>query len=716
MVPLAPSMPAFFQQHLTGKRVVDGFQGHLRLFPVLLFPICLLLAPPANAQPASCDDAPDLIFHHGTLLTMDEAHPRAEALAIQGKTLLAIGSNEDVLALHQPSCGTQVIDLHGLTLMPGFIDSHAHWFSWREHICSVTGETTYPNLEDIMAQLSAHGWTSIAELNFGRPDVAPEHLDNALDLDARGLLSVRLNGYWGTLDDGSLIDVLADAHRTPATFYSDRIRARGVKMYVDDPFGTTDILSQEETNQLVQAAHDAGWQVAAHAVNESAVEKILTAYEQVLGTASNEQARHRIEHAVKVNDNQLQRMRQKGIIASFQLLGPPDWPSQETFQTYISNTHPEWALRWKDFVDATAEGLHEAGSTDAPFNEAPCDYSPFRSIYQAVTRMGYLDRDHAPWELAQRLTVENSLRLLTIEGAYATFEEEVKGSLTPGKWADLVVLSDNPMAVATPEALLDINALLTIVGGTVEYCDATAPYDLCNPSETFPVDSVLVTASRYLPDHTPDLAFDGHTDTHWGAGDHAPQWIQVDMGKDVRIAGIDLMVEQFPEGQTVHEIWASSNTPGAPLERLHTFSQHTATDQLLSYKAPPSLAAYRYYRILSTESPSWISWKEITFHPPVATAMASSDPGIPQAYALQQNYPNPFNPVTTISFELPEPGPVSLTIYDVWGREIAQLEAGTFAAGRFETTWDASLVQSGIYFYRLETPSFTATRKLVVLK
>ncbi len=449
------------------------------IFCVVLITTQLYGSQPQTNSPGSCDVSPDIIYYNGTIITMDPAFPRAEAIAIKAGSIQAVGSNGEILALLAPGCGASVVDLHGLTLLPGFNDSHTHWFSWRQHICSVTNDTTYPSLEGIMRMLSEKGWTSISELNFGRPDFVRDHLENAVDLDARGELSVRVNGYWGTLTDPSLIQILADSAIAPRTAFTNRIRVPGVKMYVDDPFGTTDIMTQEEVNQLVQFAHTGGWQIAAHAVNQSAVEKILNAYELALGSGSNDNHRHRIEHAVKVSDDQLTRMKQKGIVASFQLMGPPDWPDQTTFQTYISNTHPEWCLRWKDFDGAVAEGLRTTGSTDAPFNDTPCDYSPFRAIFQAITREGYLNRAHANWELSQRLSVQTALRLLTVDGAYATFEENIKGSLVPGKVADLVIVSENPLEISVPEDLLGIRTHLTMVGGEVEYCDTASHGSLC---------------------------------------------------------------------------------------------------------------------------------------------------------------------------------------------------------------------------------------------
>jgi predicted amidohydrolase YtcJ len=667
----------------------------------------VLYGSPTNETEA-CVLAPDIIYHSGVIVTMDPANPLAQAIAVSADTIVAVGSDEEVLALLLPGCGTRIVNLMGLTILPGFNDSHSHWFSWREHICSVSGTTSYPPLEDIMRILSENGWTSISELNFGRPDYAPEHLDNALDLDVRGELSVRLNGYWGTLDDTSLIEVLADSSRTPDRVYSDRIRAPGVKLYVDDPFGTTDILSWEETLDLVQTAHSHGWQITAHAVNESAVEKILSAYENVLGAESNENYRHRIEHAVKVSDDQLERMKQKGIVASIQLMGPPDWPDQTTFQTYISNTNPEWCLRWNDFVGSEAEGLAVTGSTDAPFNDSVCDYSPFRVIYQAVTRQGYLDREHADWELAQRLTIENSLRLLTSEGAYATFEENVKGTLAPGKWADLIVVSENPLDVAAPEDLLAIENYLTMVGGRIEYCNDLVLPDLCMPFENFPVDSFFVRASNYLSDQTPDLAFDGNTQTNWGAGDHAPQWIEIDLLDELRIAGIDLRVDQWPAGETWHQIHAKRNDPVAPYVLLHEFNEHTATDQVLTYSAPPDIEAYRYFRIVTTESPSWVAWKEIYLFEQDPTSVEKNDPHVPYSFALRQNYPNPFNPETVIQYDVPSNAFVFLTIFDVMGRKVRTLIDNHYtSAGGYSVTWDGRntagrILASGMYFYRVQ--------------
>jgi hypothetical protein len=103
------------------------------------------------------------------------------------------------------------------------------------------------------------------------------------------------------------------------------------------------------------------------------------------------------------------------------------------------------------------------------------------------------------------------------------------------------------------------------------------------------------------------------------------------------------------------------------------------------------------------------------------TVFAAGANPLPTGYALLQNYPNPFNPSTNIQFRLPEASEVNLTIYNVLGQEVRSLVAGVKEAGTHTIEWDGrddngSTVQSGMYFYRLQTPSFTEARKMTVLK
>jgi hypothetical protein len=85
-------------------------------------------------------------------------------------------------------------------------------------------------------------------------------------------------------------------------------------------------------------------------------------------------------------------------------------------------------------------------------------------------------------------------------------------------------------------------------------------------------------------------------------------------------------------------------------------------------------------------------------------------------YALAQNYPNPFNPTTTIKYQIPNAGYVSLKIYDVLGAEVMTLVNTTQAKGRYEVNFDASQLASGVYIYRIQSNDYVASKKMMLLK
>jgi len=106
-----------------------------------------------------------------------------------------------------------------------------------------------------------------------------------------------------------------------------------------------------------------------------------------------------------------------------------------------------------------------------------------------------------------------------------------------------------------------------------------------------------------------------------------------------------------------------------------------------------------------------IKWNEIK-----TLVGVEEDRSIPMTYVLNQNYPNPFNPGTTIEFEVPKAGQVSLKVYDITGREVATLVDGVRAVGSYSIPFDASGLSSGVYFYKLQAGEYFAVRKLVVMK
>lgn len=95
---------------------------------------------------------------------------------------------------------------------------------------------------------------------------------------------------------------------------------------------------------------------------------------------------------------------------------------------------------------------------------------------------------------------------------------------------------------------------------------------------------------------------------------------------------------------------------------------------------------------------------------------SSTMQGMPMVYTLEQNYPNPFNPSTTIRYSLPHRSPVSLTVYNTLGQQVASLVQGQQEAGAYEVKFDGSNLASGVYFYRLQAGNYVATKKLLLMK
>jgi predicted amidohydrolase YtcJ len=411
-----------------------------------------VLALGAAGAPPSASPA-DVIFYHGTVLTMETEYPQAQAVAIQGDKIVAVGSDSEVLAFGGPE--TTLIDLEGRSLLPGFIDSHAHWIGDRE----VAG---YSTPEEAVQAALENGWTSISELFVNQ-----DRLDELVALDEDGRLRLRVNAY---LPLNWQEDMFGDWYKAyqPGQEFSPRLRIGGVKIFLDTNWGQTVFFSQEELNELVTEAHEAGFQIAIHTVGEASHDLILNAYENALQGESNENYRHRIEHVVFPDDDQLERMKQLGIIASIQP-GLFDSDCTAELENSVGPEVAHRAARWRDLLEL---GVLSIGGTDFPWACAPGvsapNESPMKVIHGAVTRVGEAG---APpqWQLDQRITAEQALRLITIDGAYGTFEEDVKGSIAEGKLADLVILSANPLA--TPiEQVMDTEVIMTMVGGRVEYC------------------------------------------------------------------------------------------------------------------------------------------------------------------------------------------------------------------------------------------------------
>jgi hypothetical protein len=96
--------------------------------------------------------------------------------------------------------------------------------------------------------------------------------------------------------------------------------------------------------------------------------------------------------------------------------------------------------------------------------------------------------------------------------------------------------------------------------------------------------------------------------------------------------------------------------------------------------------------------------------------ITTSSNNIPEKYSLSQNYPNPFNPATTIKFNVAKSGDIKIVVYDITGREVQKLVNESLRPGTYETTFDGSMINSGVYFYRITAGNFSETRKMLLIK
>jgi hypothetical protein len=125
-----------------------------------------------------------------------------------------------------------------------------------------------------------------------------------------------------------------------------------------------------------------------------------------------------------------------------------------------------------------------------------------------------------------------------------------------------------------------------------------------------------------------------------------------------------------------------------------------------------------YYWKVNASNPGGTSgWSEIYyFTTMVVNAVQQIGNTIPNEFSLGQNYPNPFNPLTTIEFDLPQSGYVTLKVYNLLGKEVASLVSGELTAGIYRVNWNANDAASGIYYYRLQSGKFVGAKRLVLLK
>jgi predicted amidohydrolase YtcJ len=551
--------------------------------------VCFALTIAAAAQSKA---VADLIITHANVWTGDETHPRAQAVAVFGDRIIAVGSNADIEGLRGP--GTKVMDAGGKLLLPGFNDAHVHFVSGGEQLDSVqlndatsTGEfvrriaerakktpkgewiqggdwdetkwpgsplptkemidSVTPDNPVFVSRYDGHSYLAnsvalkLAGVTMQTPDPpggtivrdaqgnpTGDMKDAAADLVSKviplpshaqlmravkralehaasvGVTSVQnmdpdyadVAVYAELLQAGELTTRIYAAPLITQVddqvkigirhaFGGPYLRIGAVKAFADGSLGSRTAyffepfsdqpdnhgLLSDEMQPLslmrdrMMRADSAGLQICTHAIGDQAISIILDLYTDVVKADGAADRRFRIEHAQHMGAKDFDRFAQLKVIASVQPYHAIDdgrWAEPRIGHDRASRTYA-----FRTFLE---HGVHLAFGTDwdiAPLN-------PMLGLYAAVTRATLDGKNPNGWFPEQKLTVEESVRAYTMGSAYAEFQEKEKGSITTGKLADMVVVSDDIFSI-DPAKIRDVKVLKTIVGGRVVWDASRKP-------------------------------------------------------------------------------------------------------------------------------------------------------------------------------------------------------------------------------------------------
>ncbi|WP_035281353.1 amidohydrolase [Brevibacterium album] len=524
------------------------------------------------------------IFTGGEVLTVDARDSVAEAVSVRSGLIEAVGTSAEIEALASPE--TRRVELSGRTLMPGFVDAHAHLTMVGSNLTSVScKDPSVRSVADLLEQLRTkagslpagtwvRAWgfndTVIAEGRYptraeldgvttehplivvracghisavnsralelagidaatpdpvggrisrddsGEPDgvlIESAHMrmfstaalsDAELDTSneagselfaghgvtsihdatgqgfshlrglqravAAGLVKQRIYAVVGGLGDS--LGIVRDTMRVGifSGLGDHRFRIGPLKLFLDgsssgptvwtrEPY-TSDpstcgvsYLSQEELDEVFVEAHAQGWQLTSHAQGDAAIEMLLNTIERAQREHPRANARHRVEHGGLAAPDLVARMAELGVV-------PTANPAfhYEYGDSYIRN-YGERVEHMYPLADYVRAGVPVAIGSDAPVTEV----SPLRGIHAALTRRS---RSGAEVGARQRVGLMDAVRMYTLNGARASHEDEVKGSVEVGKFADLVVL-DRSLMSADVEEIPEVGVAMTMVGGEV---------------------------------------------------------------------------------------------------------------------------------------------------------------------------------------------------------------------------------------------------------
>jgi hypothetical protein len=529
----------------------------------------------------------DLIVVNAKVWTVDASRPRAEAIAVAGESILAVGSEEEIRRLAGASA--QLLDAGGNTVLPGFIDAHAHFATGGFQLSSVdlrdaaTPEEFTRRIAEHTKKIPKGEWMQGGiwdhELWGGHPlptrewidRVTPDHpvfvsrydghmaLANSLALklagvtretrtppggeivkDARGqptgllkdeamelvnrvipepsdeqrlrairaaLAEARRYGVTGIHDISSapMMRVYQELHAageltarlyciTPieqweaparagmaAGFGNAWIRTGALKGFADGSLGSTTALFFEPYNDAPHTAglpagmmfpegnmlkmalggDRAGLQLCIHAIGDRANRLILDVFAEVEKQNGRRDRRPRIEHAQHLHPDDIVKFAKLGVIASMQPYHAIDdgrWAEKRIGRERCKTTYA-----FRTLLDNKVRLAFGSDWTVAPLD-------PLQGIYAAVTRRTLDDKNPSGWFPEQKITLAEAIEAYTLGSAYAEGAEKWKGTITPGKLADIIILDSDVFALA-PEKTKDAKVTTTIVGGKVVYSE-----------------------------------------------------------------------------------------------------------------------------------------------------------------------------------------------------------------------------------------------------
>lgn len=542
----------------------------------------------AQTPPAASSRNVDALVINGRVLTSDPGLPQVEAFAVKNGRFFAVGSSTDMRNLAGPQ--TQVIDAAGMTVTPGFVDTHNHapgttllydilvgnpYVVEFVTIASIVDKlkvkasTTPPgtwvegyffddtkvkdgrqlNIHDLDQVSKDHpvvvhhrgGHTSfynskaleMADINKKTPNPPGGTFDHDENGDLNGRVTDRARGVldragkrevftpeqtlqrdrdglayiskqfvrYGVTSvhhqggdlfalqqvrangdllhrvsyeaNGKVLESMiasgistgfgdewirfgATAEHTVDGSFSERTMALSVPYPgITPPYKGNVTETQDALNGWIERVHRAGIQVNCHANGDVAIESVLTAVERAQKLYPRTDARPKITHCTLINDDLVRRLKAAGVVPA--LFTSYAYYNSDKF-TFYGEELMKRCMAFRTLLDAGV--LASAGSD---FSPGPFD--PRMAIQGMVTRTGW---DGKTWGANQRISVEEALRVNTINGAFNSHEESIKGSITPGKLADFVMLDKNPQ-MTDPNTIKDIQILRTVVGGKTVY-------------------------------------------------------------------------------------------------------------------------------------------------------------------------------------------------------------------------------------------------------